>query len=581
MTIVGNADSAVAIKRVNLWPTAPPRSAIIYGETLFALLKAKGRKGMELRMHGMADILHRARETVFPLMGLACFWAFFRYQNFFMYLYPQDVSVAPFDLPAHGVFLVALTALSLAALARWRFVDRLVARRPALTFAAACLGSVGAALVLFYQGDPVPSGLMWASAALVACGFLASLLMWARYLSHGFDGRLLLILATSYLLSLVVFRFSPATRMGDPIGLAAVALIPAGSGLGWLLSGMWKQGADCDVENADLKRLLAPPIWLFIAFLLAGSAVRGMVDAALPPSPSRYTLSIPVTAILVVACLAYALYEWRAPRRGAKGKRGGSGAETSRRFSMPQFALACWVAFSALFLSGVVFLALDNASLAGNVIVIARSMLELAFWILLCDLASRHGTPSTPLFLVCGAFVEIASWAISYVVVPLAIPTGASDSPGLDPTLFIFVTVFALTCVITLGFGALFIVRGRRQALIASDDWMPAPQRTSDEGPADTSAANGSAGAGALATQGDPAMPGARSSLALSYLHARGLTEREASVAVYFAQGFSLGKVAEELCITKSTAQSHIKGAYRKLGIHTKDELIECLRTMR
>ena len=82
--------------------------------------------------------------------------------------------------------------------------------------------------------------------------------------------------------------------------------------------------------------------------------------------------------------------------------------------------------------------------------------------------------------------------------------------------------------------------------------------------------------------QHDPAQSDdLRAAPTLALLCARGLTEREASVALYFAQGFSLGKVAETLCITKSTAQSHIKGAYRKLGIHTKDELIECLRSMR
>ena len=514
-------------------------------------------------MPSNANIFRTAGETAFSLAGLACFWAFFRYQNFFMYLYPQDVSVAPFGLPAHGVFLVALTALSLASLARWRTVDRLVGRHPASAFAVACLGSAGAALVLFHQESPLPSGLVWASAVLVASGFLVLLLGWARYLSEGFGTRLLLVLTASYLLSLIVFKNSWLARTGDVAGLVAIALIPAGSGLGLLLAGTLKRtGLNGGGDSADLRFLFAPPIGLFIAFLLAGSAVRGMVDAVLPPSPGRFTLSLPVTAALVAACLAYAIYAHRPPH--------GEGS-AAKRFTMPQFALACWVAFSAMFLSGTVFLALDNASMAGNVIVIARSMLELAFWILLCDLASRRDVPSTPLFLVCGAFVEIASWAISYVAIPLALPPGAVSGNDLDPTLFILITVLALTCAVTLGFGALFIARGRRQALIASDDWMPAPHSAPERLP----------GTPAYAADDPAQSDDLRTAPTLALLCARGLTEREASVALYFAQGFSLGKVAETLCITKSTAQSHIKGAYRKLGIHTKDELIECLRSMR
>ena len=57
-------------------------------------------------------------------------------------------------------------------------------------------------------------------------------------------------------------------------------------------------------------------------------------------------------------------------------------------------------------------------------------------------------------------------------------------------------------------------------------------------------------------------------------LRAAGLTEREVEVALLFAQGFSIGSVAEKLGIERSTAQSHSKAVYRKLGIHTKDELI-------
>lgn len=55
------------------------------------------------------------------------------------------------------------------------------------------------------------------------------------------------------------------------------------------------------------------------------------------------------------------------------------------------------------------------------------------------------------------------------------------------------------------------------------------------------------------------------------------LTEREATVARLYARGYTLQKVADELHITKSTAQSHIKHVYRKLGVHSRDELIELL----
>ena len=42
-----------------------------------------------------------------------------------------------------------------------------------------------------------------------------------------------------------------------------------------------------------------------------------------------------------------------------------------------------------------------------------------------------------------------------------------------------------------------------------------------------------------------------------------------------FSQGNSLRKVAETMFISTSTAQSHVKSVYRKLGIHSKQELID------
>lgn len=54
-----------------------------------------------------------------------------------------------------------------------------------------------------------------------------------------------------------------------------------------------------------------------------------------------------------------------------------------------------------------------------------------------------------------------------------------------------------------------------------------------------------------------------------------GLTAREAEVMLEFSQGNSLKKVAETMYISTSTAQTHVKSLYRKMGIHSKQELID------
>ncbi len=55
----------------------------------------------------------------------------------------------------------------------------------------------------------------------------------------------------------------------------------------------------------------------------------------------------------------------------------------------------------------------------------------------------------------------------------------------------------------------------------------------------------------------------------------RGLTAREAQVLVQLARGWSANAIASELGITQNTAWAHIKRIYVKLGVHSKQELIE------
>lgn len=58
-----------------------------------------------------------------------------------------------------------------------------------------------------------------------------------------------------------------------------------------------------------------------------------------------------------------------------------------------------------------------------------------------------------------------------------------------------------------------------------------------------------------------------------------GLTAREQEVIDLYAQGRNRGFISSELVISENTVRDHVKSAYRKLGIHNKQELIDLLRT--
>ena len=60
-----------------------------------------------------------------------------------------------------------------------------------------------------------------------------------------------------------------------------------------------------------------------------------------------------------------------------------------------------------------------------------------------------------------------------------------------------------------------------------------------------------------------------------SFVEPYGLTPREQEVAFLTVQGFSCGYIADKLVVSESTVRFHQKNLYRKLDVHSKNELIE------
>ena len=56
---------------------------------------------------------------------------------------------------------------------------------------------------------------------------------------------------------------------------------------------------------------------------------------------------------------------------------------------------------------------------------------------------------------------------------------------------------------------------------------------------------------------------------------AYGLTAREQEIVELYAQGRNRAFISTQLVISENTVRDHIKSAYRKLGIHNKQELID------
>lgn len=59
--------------------------------------------------------------------------------------------------------------------------------------------------------------------------------------------------------------------------------------------------------------------------------------------------------------------------------------------------------------------------------------------------------------------------------------------------------------------------------------------------------------------------------------NAHGLTKREAEVLKLFVRGRSGARIAEDLYISSGTVSTHLRNVYRKLGVHSRQELIDLL----
>ena len=57
-----------------------------------------------------------------------------------------------------------------------------------------------------------------------------------------------------------------------------------------------------------------------------------------------------------------------------------------------------------------------------------------------------------------------------------------------------------------------------------------------------------------------------------------GLTPRETEVLALLAQGRSIPYIRDELIISRETAATHAKHIYAKLGVHSRQELIDLAR---
>lgn len=194
------------------------------------------------------------------------------------------------------------------------------------------------------------------------------------------------------------------------------------------------------------------------------------------------------------------------------------------------------LAFTA---TGVLALPLFGRLLSGWALVVigvAQTLVVMLLWAMLSDVAHRSSLP------------PLAVFGFGWVAHSLPFPIGQA----LGSTLSFHSAAASLVAVIVylLAMASVFLLDERdfSRNRIFADLEQAAPPR-SMFGPIEQACRR-------LGEQG-------------------GLTEREGEVMLLICQGRSKGYIAENLCISENTVRSHARHLYAKLGVHSKQDLLD------
>lgn len=350
-------------------------------------------------------------------------------------------------------------------------------------------------------------------------------------------GECLLVIAAAYLLAGLV---SPVFAVLPGVAGCLVACVACVASIA-LLARMpgeapREQGAEQKLSAASVRSVLVPvagPVVVFLALeivmglVLSFQAVDAAGDGSAAAAKTLATLAAYICLIVLVM-----------RRRKLPNIR----VLFERMF--PLFALA---------LALLPFTSSTYGTLFSAALVFLQGMVGTSVLFLLLQSSREHGVP----IIACVAGVSFAARA--FILAGLVVGWSIGVVDGVDATARVLMVAGAAMYAMSL-------------VLV----WSLKTRRSSDVSEADLQAERGSA----EAPEGGQAAEAADKSESLDETAARlarehSLTAREEQVVALVACGRSAVYIAGELGIAPETVRSYLKSAYPKLGVHSKQELID------
>ncbi len=468
-------------------------------------------------------------------LGMAFWWPLLR-NSIVGFLFSPSRVPEPW---AHGCLWLFLAVSALVAcggvlaLGSERGRRIIAGRGSAALVLAPCVAASVLGLLLVAVPAAGEAALVAADAVILACVYGALPLGWCTVLLRWFGPfpkRLLLVAATSYGASFLVGYLSYTP---DPLNLVRPVGAPLLSAVAWLYC--WRDGnggskgraavsdgagetaAVPGMARADGRSLYG----LVLVMFLVSSVATGFINsgtASYDPSPHTFvrdTLNV-VATLSIIALIA-----------------------ASKSVERIKFTLI--VAIVVLLFGGIFLATLFRQSwftIGVGLIQTGKSCFSLLLFMLVVLEGAAGPAAAGRSLLLKFVLPTIASSLISYLIVPLA-------AEALGVAYNDFWGVLSLL----LGFSLGVFLFGFLSSLVIR--YLPRVELT-------------------------PA-PGQTEAVVLAGAMARayGLTEKEAEVLGLLLEGNTYKKIAALMYVSDSTVQSHAKSIYRKVDVHTKQQLVD------
>ena len=492
-----------------------------------------------------AGIRGLARNDVLAIIGMALFWPLLRRNVLFHVLGGHDASLTGMT-PLFCLYLACLTALVVLVVYRCKHNrDITLNNRNALIaiFSAQALLKV-ISCTLQLEGVVATIAAV-ADALLFPAVFVSLTLLWASYVCKLSLSRAAIVSVGGFILSFLIQQIGWLPR---PVPEIITAFLPVIS-LGILvilneIAGSGKIAA----ENTAATSVETPTsftwhsdraIIVLMLSLLASSVLRGVVNGGVDSALASPPLTQDILSIVYSGIFLGFMATPVAHKR-----------KLSMIWPLTMVVLFAGILLMMLFGSG-------HDSLGSAIMMMGRTCLSVLLWLLL--VGEVHQTHVNPIFVFSCCFLgcDILSSLLGYLIVPALVSLAGIDAANLAPAL---AAGMALVMMAASVFA--FTAPAFAEKTGSSDSTPSVP------GIPDTSASDKSS-----LPQTDPLQHNL-DSISATYF----LTEKESEVAALLAAGNSQKRIAEELGISIGTVQTHLKNIYRKLNIHTRQELIDLVR---